>query len=196
VTSRQPSRILGICLFVACAVLYASPNLDAAGANTPASPPQAAGKAPKACNPRRGPCPDPTVLKVQEARLDPPTVHALGVQVLIAGDANRNAAIGVRYREYGAVQWRQGPPLMRVFPENLSVAVPEQFAGSIFDLVPATTYEIELSALDSDGPVAERLVLTATTRAIPRTDPATPRLAPCRTAPRSGRRSAPRGPGM
>jgi hypothetical protein len=274
-TSDQPSRTLGTCLFVACALLYASPNLHAARewSNTPVSRPQAQGKPPKPCNPRRGPCPDtaaptvtivepvtgsiaaglltiagnaadnvgvarvevqvdsapftnatgttawqfmldttlyadgvhtvtarardaagnispassisltinntgpdPTVLEVQEARLDPPTVHVLGVQVLIAGDANRNGTIGVRYREYGTVQWRQGPPLMRVFPENLSVAVPEQFAGSIFDLVPATTYEIELSAFDSDGPVDERLVLTATTRPIPRTDPATPRL--------------------
>ena len=122
--------------------------------------------------------PGPNVLGVQEARIDPPTVHALGVQVLIAGDANRNGAISVRYREYGAVQWREGPPLMRVFPENLSVAVPEQFAGSIFDLVPATTYEIELRASDSDGPVDETRVLTATTRAIPRTDPATPRQVP------------------
>ena len=210
----SPSRILVTCLFVACALLYASPNLLAVNEWANLSP-QAGGKPAKPCNPRKGPCPDtaaptvtivepvtgatvagpvtiagtasdnvgvarvevqvdsapftgadgtaawefvldtslyadgvhsvsaravdaagnisparsisvtinntgpdPIVLDVQQARLDPPTVHALGVQVLIAGDANRNGAIGVRYRESGTVQWRQGPPLMRVFPGN------------------------------------------------------------------------------
>jgi hypothetical protein len=122
--------------------------------------------------------PGPNVLDVLQARLDPPTMHALGVQVLIDGDANRNATIAVRYRELGAAEWRQGPPLLRVFPENLSVVVPEQFAGSIFDLTPATTYEIELHASDSDGPFDDTRVLTATTRAIPRTDPVNARIVP------------------
>ena len=177
-TSRHPNRVLGTCMLAVCALLYPL-NLQAAGGppNASASQRQSAARPPKPCNPRKGPCaPASNVLAVQEVRVDPPTVHALGVQVLIAGDANRNGAIAVRYRVSGTVDWRQGPPLMRVFPENLSVAVPEQFAGSIFDLVPATAYEIELRAADSDGPVDEIRVLTATTRAIPRTDPATPRL--------------------
>jgi len=177
VTSRHPNRVLGTCMLAVCALLYPL-NLQADGGspNASASQGQSAARPPKPCNPRKGPCvPASNVLAVQEVRVDPPTVHALGVQVLIAGDANRNGAIAVRYRVSGTVDWRQGPPLMRVFPENLSVTVPEQFAGSIFDLVPATAYEIELRAADSDGPVDETRVLTATTRAIPRTDPATPR---------------------
>lgn len=202
-TSDEPNRVLSTCLFMACALLFASPNLHAAGqwSNTPASRSQAAGKPPNPCNPRKGPCPDtaaptvaivepvtgssaaglvriagtasdnvgvagvevqvdsapftnadgttawqfvldtslyvdgvhtitarardaagnispassialtvnntgpdPIVLEVQEARLDPPTVHALGVQVLIAGHEPQRRDLGSLPRiRYGAV---------------------------------------------------------------------------------------------
>src|SRR5262249_11968457 len=66
------------------------------------------------------------------------------------------------------------PPLFRVRPEAVvGRLVPEQFAGSILDLRPATSYDIELHATDADGPVDQTIALTATTRAVPG-DPASP----------------------
>ncbi|HJQ82848.1 MAG TPA: hypothetical protein VKA21_02140 [Candidatus Binatia bacterium] len=50
---------------------------------------------------------------------------------------------------------------------------PDRFAGSIFDLQPATTYEVELHATDPDGPVDQTVVVQATTRGVP-TDPLHP----------------------
>ena len=117
---------------------------------------------------------NPYVLSITEVRLDRPTLHALGVQVLISGDANRNARIDLRYRRDVDPTWHQGLPLMRVMPETITETVPQQFAGSIFDLDPANTYEIELHATDDDGAVNETRLLVGTTRAVPPSDPASP----------------------
>ena len=113
------------------------------------------------------------LLAVTEAKLDPPTHHALGIQLLISDDDDRDATVMVRYREQGASQWRDGPPLFRVHPEEIVPSVPQQFAGSIFDLSPGTTYEIELHAVDPDG-LDETTTLTGATRALPRAEPMAP----------------------
>jgi len=110
-------------------------------------------------------------LSILEVKVDPPTLHALGVQVLISDDDNRNATISVRYREVGAASYVEGPPLLRVMPETVSIAVPQQLAGSVFDLKPGTDYEIELHAVDPDGGVDETKVVTASTRPVPRAEP-------------------------
>lgn len=109
------------------------------------------------------------LLVLGEAKLDRPTVHALGVQLTITGDDDRDATVTVRYLKQG--QWRDGLPLMRVWPETVSVSVPQQFAGSIFDLDPGTQYEIELHAVDPDG-LDEKRTLKGTTRALPPAEPA------------------------
>jgi hypothetical protein len=59
--------------------------------------------------------------------------------------------------------------------------VPEQFAGSVFDLPPGTTWEIELRAVDPDG-MEWRGRVQATTREIPRALPQAPRLVAVATA--------------
>jgi hypothetical protein len=124
----------------------------------------------------------PNVLTVIDVRVDRPTLHALGVQVLIAGDENRNGRVTVRYRERGSTAWTTGLPLLRVFPETITVTVPQQFAGSIFDLSPDTAYEIELGATDVDGGIDVTGLVTASTRPVPRTDPMSPRVVPVSTA--------------
>ena len=96
--------------------------------------------------------------------------------MLISGDQNRNAQVSVRYRPVGSNVWRDGAPLFRVFPETVAQPVPQQFAGTVFDLMPATSYEIELHATDADGPVNDVRLLTRTTRPVPRQDPATPNI--------------------
>lgn len=114
------------------------------------------------------------VLHLGTARLDPPTLVTLGVQLLVAGDDDFDAAVTVRYRVAGSGPWRTGQPLFRVHPEDVAGrAVPSQFAGSIFDLAPATTYDVELRATDPDGPVDRTVLLTGSTRGVP-ADPAAP----------------------
>ena len=94
---------------------------------------------------------------------------------LLTGSAHSAGPIGVgtRYRKLGDSTWREGLPLLRVWPETVSAPVPRQFAGSIFDLTPDTDYEIELSATDPDGGSATKTA-TAKTRPVRRTQPAAP----------------------
>ena len=122
-------------------------------------------------------CPDP-VLGIIEARADRPTLMTLGVQVLITGDEDYDATIAARYRADGEVSWKDALPLYRVRPEVVADHdVPEQFAGSIFDLRPGITYQIELHVTDADGAVDETIVLESTTREVPE-DPASPVIVP------------------
>src|SRR5439155_503874 len=114
------------------------------------------------------------VLHPGAVNVDRPTLVTLGVQLLISGDDDHDAAVTVRYRETGAGTWRDAMPLFRVHPESVVGRTgPEQFAGSIFDLSPGTTYDVELHATDPDGPVDTTLTVTATTRSVPG-DPAHP----------------------
>jgi hypothetical protein len=124
----------------------------------------------------------PALLTVTDVRIDRPTIVALGVQVLVSGDANRNGQVALSYRPQGSSDWRSALPPLRVLPETVYVAVPEQFAGSLFDLSPATTYEIRVWAADPDGGEPFETTLTATTRPVPRAEPQMPRIVTVRDA--------------
>lgn len=115
------------------------------------------------------------VLHPGTARLDRPTLTALGVQWPVSGDDDHDAQVSLRYRVKGSgAAWRDALALIRVHPEVVAGRTVEpQFAGSVFDLLPATTYELELRATDPDGAVDQTTILEATTRAVPR-DPASP----------------------
>lgn len=89
-----------------------------------------------------GPAKAQNDLRIVEIKLDRPTLHALGVQILISGDKNRNASVGVRYRRVADTAWTDGMPFLRVLPETVFVETPDQFAGSVFDLEPDTEYEL------------------------------------------------------
>ena len=107
---------------------------------------------------------------------DRPTLTALGVQLPVTGDDNFNATVTVRYRPTGAATWRQALPLHRVHPENTALwTVAPQFAGSVFDLRPNTSYDVELQLTDPDGPLNQTFTLTGATRPVP-SDPPAPRL--------------------
>jgi len=110
-------------------------------------------------------------ITILEVRLERATVHG-GVQVLTADDDDRDATINVRVREVGTTQWSDAPPLFRVWPETVGIAVPAQLTGSIFDLQPGTDYEVELHVVDPDG-VDELQTVMVSTRPIP-ADPAAP----------------------
>jgi hypothetical protein len=107
---------------------------------------------------------------------DRPTLTTLGVQLPVTGDDNFNAAVAVRYRKTGDSIWRLALPLFRVHPENTVLwTVAPQFAGSVFDLRPNTSYDIELHLTDPDGPVDQVFTLTTATRPVP-ADPLNPRM--------------------
>ena len=90
-----------------------------------------------------------------------PMLHSIGyrVQMPLGYDADSTAFTEVRYRALGQ-DWQPGFPAARL-------AIGE-FWGSLFQLVTATGYELEVSLVDS-FPVFEKVILTAatTTLAVP-----------------------------
>jgi hypothetical protein len=112
-----------------------------------------------------------------EIEFDPSTIQTIGVSLpVLAGDENYDAAVRVSYRPAGTSDWKEALPLQRIRPDTLSRAVPsafpiaEQFAGSIFDLSPASAYEVRLVIEDPDGGSTTRTGRTET-RAVPRDAP-------------------------
>lgn len=104
-----------------------------------------------------------------------PTLTNLSVEWQIAGDDNRNGSVEVRYRAAGENQWRPALPLRRVAAGTNTDARPprswgNKHSGSIFDLRPATEYEIRLNLVDADGGSAERRI-RARTRPVPQAAP-------------------------
>jgi hypothetical protein len=97
---------------------------------------------------------DKTVSK--EFYSEPPTLISLGFEWQIDGDNNHNASVAVSYRKKGDTAWKTGLPLLRLDHEHitenaLSYITPNMFAGSIFDLEPATDYECRFVLSDPDG---------------------------------------------
>jgi len=105
--------------------------------------------------------------------VEPSTLLSLGFEWRIDGDDNRNATVAVTYRRRGDTTWKQGPPLLRIGHERinenaLQYVVPNGFAGSIFDLEPATEYECRFVLSDPDGVTGKReQVVVVRTRSEP-----------------------------
>ncbi|HUG81692.1 MAG TPA: hypothetical protein VML01_08510 [Bryobacterales bacterium] len=104
-----------------------------------------------------------------------PTLHNLGFEWSIIGDANRNASVTVEFRRAGEGQWRPALPLVRVggervfrTREHLEYTVPDGFAGSILNVEPGTEYECRFVLSDPDGATGET---TQTVRVTTRTEP-------------------------
>jgi len=96
-----------------------------------------------------------------------PTLRNATILWPITGDANANGVVSVRYRVQGATAWKRGMDLRRAPAGTLEgFSWTDRHAGSLFDLQPATTYEVELFLLDPDGGCLLRTG-TFTTRAIP-----------------------------
>jgi len=98
-----------------------------------------------------------------------PTINNIAIDWPLSGDDDADGIVSLRFRALGAPAWRTGMPLRRV-PAGTNAEAgfswPNRHAGSVFDLQPATTYEIELTLDDPDGGSTQR-TLQATTRAIP-----------------------------
>jgi MYXO-CTERM domain-containing protein len=103
-----------------------------------------------------------------------PTTQAISIEWAIAGDANQDGVVEVQYRESGAAAWKTGLPLVRV-PAGANDTGDfgsgngrwsNKHAGSLFDLEPGKTYEIELTLTDPDGG-GTTTTTTVATRPIP-----------------------------
>ena len=95
-----------------------------------------------------------------------PTLRNLTLEWAIAGDSNNNGVATLRYRQMGGA-WRQGMPLRRTpAGSNAGFSWANRHSGSIFDLEPDSSYEIEVALLDTDGGCETRTI-TARTRPIP-----------------------------
>jgi len=123
---------------------------------------------------------------------DPATHCCLGVYLPItSGDDDRDASATLRYRQTGTADWRNGLPLLRVRPDQISGESPPgsfglpvpapQFAGSVLGLLPATSYDVEVTVADPDGGGGTQ-TLVLTTAALPAAGPAAPNLVPVSTA--------------
>ncbi|MEJ2738536.1 MAG: hypothetical protein P8105_01655 [Dehalococcoidia bacterium] len=92
--------------------------------------------------------------------IEPPTLHCLGFEWYIQGDANHNANVDVWYRKNNGSAWKKALPLLRIqneesifnfFNNSIDYITPNMFAGSIFDLEPDTEYECKFIMTDPDG---------------------------------------------
>ena len=129
-----------------------------------------------------------------------PTLRCAGIMWPIDGDLNGNATGTVRYRRNGETAWRPGHPLHRKSPVDVDVGRSmagrrkitflgglskwddvklgyarkhwgaNYLAGSVFNLVPGTTYQMLLALHDPDGDEQIERILEVTTRALPLLD--------------------------
>jgi hypothetical protein len=100
-----------------------------------------------------------------------PTFTSLGVRVPVSGDVNRNAVATLQYRGAGTLAWQSALPLHRVWAETAEGV--EEFAGSVMDLRPDSSYELQIAVSDPDGG-GRTFLLTGRTRGLV-TDPVRPR---------------------
>ena len=117
---------------------------------------------------------DPDATVPGQISLPFPTFQHLSIEWAIEGDANADGRVEVRFREFGAGDWRSAMPLRRVpAGSNEGFAWANRHSGSVFGLQPGTTYELELSLIDPDGG-STQAVRPATTRSLPVPMPGAP----------------------
>lgn len=109
-------------------------------------------------------------LNVERATPEQIAVHLTPRRTVAAG-----SKVTVRYKRAIDFAWRIGHPLLRINPAWVAAGAPEapidSFAGSIFDLVPGTPYDVELT-LDEPGQATQSLIARISTRALPGAAPA------------------------
>lgn len=103
-----------------------------------------------------------------------PTLRNVTVEWAIEGDENANGEVRVRYRRTGTDRWRPAMPLRRVPAATLEGhSWTNRHTGSVFDLEPGTSYDIELWLQDPDGGCRYDTV-TVQTRPVPEPMPNAP----------------------
>lgn len=91
-----------------------------------------------------------------------------------------DATATVRFKPATEPQWRTGHPLVRIHPEWTSGGAPQTpidaFAGTIFDLVPGTTYDVEVT-ISAPSMTTQTLQSVFATRSLPAASGAATRTA-------------------
>lgn len=100
------------------------------------------------------------------------TLHSIGIEWDLIGDADHDAVCQVQYRVKGEDIWKQALPLCRVdyqwwYADDKAEQASNLFAGSILFLNPDTPYEVKLDLFDPDGGARTQMV-SIRTRPIPR----------------------------
>lgn len=99
----------------------------------------------------------------------PATPEQLALILPVTGSLPTTATATVRFRPAGSAVWRNGHPLHRIRPDFAETpgagTVPDAFAWPVIDLVPATTYEVEVTI--TSGGVSDLRSASFTTRALP-----------------------------
>ncbi len=97
-----------------------------------------------------------------------PTLRNVTVEWALAGDANTNGVVEVRFKKQSETSWRKGLPLRRIPAGSVEgFTWLSRHSGSLFDLEPETTYDVEAFLLDPDGGCEVRTG-AVTTRGEPR----------------------------
>jgi len=110
------------------------------------------------------------------------TPEQIGIHIPLQGSPPAATTATVRYKPVAEATWRTGHPLVRIHPEWNAEGAPvlpvDAFAGSIFDLSPATPYDVEVTITQPGGtPQLARTVVS--TRAVPpAAGPGTARVTP------------------
>ncbi|MGQ0828012.1 MAG: T9SS type A sorting domain-containing protein [Bacteroidota bacterium] len=98
------------------------------------------------------------------------TPEQIGLHLPVNRTLSMDSKVMIRYKKSSDVVWQTGHPLLRIHPEWCDTGAPttpvDAFAGSIFDLIPGTTYNVELTLVEP-GQSNKVHVLTTTTRALP-----------------------------
>lgn len=112
----------------------------------------------------------PSIIQVGDlARDGNSTPEQIALVVPVTGTVSATATATCRYRVTGAGSWTQGHPLYRVVPSASTVptigTVEDVFAWTIIDVLPNTSYDVEVTI--DDGGEITILNLTTSTRALP-----------------------------
>jgi hypothetical protein len=84
------------------------------------------------------------------------TLHSIGLEWDLTGDANHNAVCTVRYRPAGGADWKAAMNLFRIdccyqYGEHKSDRAYNMMAGSILFLAPGAAYDVRMELSDPDG---------------------------------------------
>ncbi len=95
------------------------------------------------------------------------TLHSIGMEWNVTGDANHNARCRVAYRRQGTQTWRRAMDLFRIdyygwYGDNKAKRPYNMLAGSILFLEPGTAYEVRLELEDPDGGGQQRTAVVST----------------------------------
>ena len=173
VTSIKPSsRFLALTMLILSGACTATPS-QPAPAPSPTTPPSSTSALPEEPSPAptlpEATAPSQLATLPGEVFAPYPTFNHITLEWMIMGDDNLNGIVSIRFRDSHTTEWRQGMPLRRVpagYNDRVGFGWMNKHSGSLFDLAPATTYEIELALSDPDGGSTTRS-LTVATRTLP-----------------------------